>query len=190
MRLCLTLATVFCTLFLFSPAACSSAEPIQDSRQALALWLSQQIHQPVAASQVLVAPPVSRFDGCSISRARTTLIGTTALSLRCPALRLPQLALLNFPFVVTTRPAASATAIWRGATHKGTLVVRAGAFLNADWRTDSMHAQLPVVALGSGAAGAEIRVRIAHTNRILRARISSAHSAIIVAPALDSERPI
>ena len=48
----------------------------------------------------------------------------------------------------------------------------------------SLHAQLPVVALDSGASGAEIRVRIVNTNRVLRARILSAQDvAIIVAGA-------
>jgi hypothetical protein len=63
-------------------------------------------------------------------------------------------------------------------------IVRAGAALRADWRTASLHAQLPVVALDSGASGAEIRVRIVNTNRVLRARILSAQDvAIIVAGA-------
>jgi flagella basal body P-ring formation protein FlgA len=58
-------------------------------------------------------------------------------------------------------------------------IVRVGAALRADWRTDLLHAQLPVVALDSGAAGAEIRVRIANTNRILRARILDAKAVAI-----------
>ena len=59
-------------------------------------------------------------------------------------------------------------------------MVRAGATLQADWRTDFLHAELPVVALDAGAAGAEIRVRIPSTNRIMRARILSAHTVTIV----------
>jgi flagella basal body P-ring formation protein FlgA len=58
--------------------------------------------------------------------------------------------------------------------------VRAGATLEADWRTPALHAELPVVALDSGAAGAEIRVRIANTSRILRARILTARSVAIL----------
>lgn len=59
-------------------------------------------------------------------------------------------------------------------------IVRAGAALTADWRTAFIHAQLPVVALQAGAAGAEIRVRIRQTNRIVRARILSADTVAIV----------
>ena len=59
-------------------------------------------------------------------------------------------------------------------------IVRAGAALHADWSTAFIHAQLPVVALDSGAAGAEIRVRIPQSNRIVRARILSAHAVAIV----------
>ena len=53
-------------------------------------------------------------------------------------------------------------------------------YSQADWRTAFLHAELPVVALDSGAAGAEIRVRIPSTNRIMRARILSAHTVAIV----------
>jgi hypothetical protein len=68
-----------------------------------------------------------------------------------------------------------------GLSPKPLSIVRAGATLRADWRTDSLHAQFPVVALDSGAASAEIRVRITNTNRILRARILSAQAVVIVA---------
>jgi flagella basal body P-ring formation protein FlgA len=59
-------------------------------------------------------------------------------------------------------------------------IVHAGAALRADWRTDFIHAQLPVIALDSGAAGAEIRVRIPQTNRIVRARILGPHTVAII----------
>ncbi len=59
-------------------------------------------------------------------------------------------------------------------------LVRAGTPLHADWRTSTLHAELPVIALDSGAGGAEIRVRVSHTSRIFRARVLSAHSVAIV----------
>jgi flagella basal body P-ring formation protein FlgA len=58
--------------------------------------------------------------------------------------------------------------------------VRVGAALQADWVTPSLHAQLPVVAIESGGAGDEIRVRVKDTNRIMHARILSAHTVSIL----------
>jgi flagella basal body P-ring formation protein FlgA len=84
---------------------------------------------------------------------------------------LPQLVLLNVATDIV--PAAAAP--------KAAPIVRAGAALHADWRNSTLHAQLPVIALEAGAAGDEIRVRIAHTNRILHARILSAHNVSIIA---------
>jgi hypothetical protein len=60
-------------------------------------------------------------------------------------------------------------------------LVRAGATLQADWRTPSLHAEMPVVALDSGASGSLIRVRVGGSNRIMRGRIVTAHTVSIIA---------
>jgi len=196
---------VFTLCLLGSAAATSSASqppqaeaPTQvDSRPAQAQWLSQQLHRPVEAAQILVSPESTTLEDCTITRARLASTGATALSLRCPASRLPHLVLLNIanagashqprldvglcsyphqPVVAECRvqPIAHRT------TAASLNIVRAGTALRADWRTDFIHAQLPVIALDSGAAGAEIRVRIPQTNRIVRARILDPHTVAIV----------
>jgi len=190
MRLRLTPATLICTLSLLSFAAGSSAESTPASRQAVALWLSRQIHHPVAASQLLVAPTITGFDGCSVMPARSALIGTTALTLHCPSQAFPQLALLSFSVAAPDRTAASPASAAHNAMLRIPPIVRAGSALNADWRTNYIHARLPVVALDSGAAGTEIRVRITHSNRILRARILGAHTVSIVTESTNSEHPL
>lgn len=190
-------SALFCTLFLLlSLGTAVAASFAPEPQQAAALWLSRQLHRPVEASQILVSPPGTALEGCTITRARQAPIGATALSLRCPALALPHLVLLHLP----TTDAASSTVpksanpprpSHDSSSHDSPLalaaklppVVHAGATLRADWRTPSLHAQLPVVALDSGASGAEIRVRIVNTNRVLRARILSAQDVAIVAGA-------
>jgi hypothetical protein len=190
MRLLLTSATLICTLSMLGSAAASSAESTSASRQAVALWLSRQIHQPVAASQLLVAPTITELDGCSVMPARSSLVGTTALALHCPGEALPQLALLSFPVALPDQPSTPPASAAHHALLRVPPIVRAGAALNADWRTAYIHAQLPVVALDSGAAGEEIRVRLTHSNRILRARILGAHTVSIVTESTNSEHPL
>jgi hypothetical protein len=163
------------SLFGSASAATIAAEP----RQAVALWLSQQLHRPVDASQILASPAVATLEGCTITRTRPATTGATSLSLRCPAPVLPQLVLLNFSLNAEAHP----TLVPSGsdfALPKTPPLVRAGTALQADWRTADLHARLPVIAINSGAAGAQIRVRIANTNRILRARILSAHTVAIL----------
>jgi hypothetical protein len=187
-------SAIFCALFLLlGSAAAASFAP--EPQQAAALWLSQQLHRPIEASQILVSPPDTALEGCTIARARHASSGATALSLRCPTLALPHLVLLRddaaAPGAGSISPLQSASAhdashntphdLPHGLALKAPPIVRAGAALRADWRTASLHAQLPVVALDSGATGAEIRVRIANTNRILRARILSAQDVTIIA---------
>jgi hypothetical protein len=149
----------------------------------MALWLSQQLHRRVDASQILAAPSGLTLQGCSVTRARAASTGAASLSLRCPAPALPQLVLLNLPLdaAADALPAPRQSTSDSPATVKAPPLVRSGAALQADWHTASIHAQLPVVALDSGAAGAEIRVRIANTSRILRARILGAHTVAITA---------
>jgi hypothetical protein len=188
-------SALFCTLFLLlslGTAAAASFAP--EPQQAAALWLSRQLHRPVETSQILVSPPDTALEGCTITRTRHASIGATALSLRCPTLALPHLVLLH----LSTDAATSTGRISANPPHissqdspshdsphepamRVSPIVRAGAALRADWRTASLHAQLPVVALDSGASGAEIRVRIVNTNRVLRARILSAQDVAIIA---------
>lgn len=179
MRTCLLSSTLLCTLALLCPAAVVPAAGTEARQAAAALWLSGQLHRQVESSQILRSPEAATLEGCTITRSRPVSIGATALSLRCPAHALPQLLLLNFSIPATSAnlPASRATA----PPPKDPPIVRAGATLQADWRTGSLHAELPVVALDSGAAGAEIRVRIANTNRIMRARILTTHAVTIVA---------
>jgi hypothetical protein len=181
MRLRLSSSVFVCTLALFGSAA--GASVADQSRQAVASWLSQQLHRRVDASQILAAPSGLILQGCSVTRARAASTGAASLSLRCPAPLLPQLVLLNLPLDATANalPTSRESASASPATHKPPPLVRSGAALQADWRTANTHAQLPVVALDSGAAGAEIRVRIANTSRILRARILGAHTVAITA---------
>jgi hypothetical protein len=146
-----------------------------DPLHEMAAWLSQQLHQPVDASQVLSAPDAPSLDGCSIMHLRAAATGGIALTLRCPTYPLPQLMLLRLSANIPRSPIASPTAL-----QHHTPLVRAGDALHADWRTSALHAELPVVALDCGTDGAEIRVRVSHSNRILRARILNAHNVAIV----------
>ena len=172
-------------------AARSAAERAVD-REPAARWLSQQLHHPVEASQVLTAPDLGSLEGCVVTRLRPAPTRATALSLRCPAQPLPQLVLLKIELDAASAglpapagstagiPAGPRLAAIRQKTVKAPPLVRAGAELEADWRTPSLHAQLPVVALGPGAEGDEIRVRVAQSNRVFRARIVDAHSVSVV----------
>ena len=144
---------------------------------------------PVEPAQILIVPESDSLEGCTILRVRPAPTGATSLSLRCPAHALPQLVLLKTSFdavpegIIAGASAHSPSRIRPGANAaapKTPPLVRAGAALEADWRTPALHAELPVVALDSGAAGAEIRVRVAHGVRVLRARILTAHSVAIV----------
>jgi hypothetical protein len=166
-------SALLCIAALVCPVALAA-----ESHQAAALWLSLQLHRPVTASQVLVSPSPEVLAGCAILRTRSTSVGAIALSLRCQAQSLPQLVLLALPVEFASPHAAALPPAGAPAVPP---IVRAGAELRADLRTANLHAELPVVALASGAVGAEIRVRISRSNRILRARILGAHSVSIVA---------
>jgi len=208
-------STLVCIVGLLGSAvaAGASGEPLQaqdDSRLAQAAWLSRQLHHPVEVAQILLSPEVATLENCTVRHVRRASTGATALSLRCPASRLPRLVLLADTGVpragtsaafgsVSGREAASGECAIQ-STAPASLnpapsqhaaaspkIVRAGAALRADWRTAFIHAQFPVVALDSGAAGAEIRVRIPLTNRIIRARILSADAAAIVLAEPGSE---
>jgi|GEM_PF-1394723 hypothetical protein len=177
-------STLLCALFLLFSSTAGVAADVRTAatpRQAVAGWLTQRLHREVEASQILVAPNVDALEGCTIARTRHEAIGATSLSLHCPGYVLPQLVLVNFPIELD---AASTSGKLldpaHNLSHNAHPLVRVGATLSADWRTESLHAELPVVALDSGIAGSEIRVRIPQTNRIMRARILSAHSVTIV----------
>jgi hypothetical protein len=145
-----------------------------EDRQLAARWLSDQLHHPVDAQQVLSAPS-SALEGCMITSSRTTVTGSTELLLRCPFQQLPQLVLMRVaPGLAPSHEAATAVTV------AAKPIVRRGSQLEADWRTPGMHAVLPVIAVDSGAEGAEIRVRVAHSTRIMRARIQGPHSAMIL----------
>lgn len=158
---------------------------------AAALWLTRQLHRPVESAQVLAFPHPASLEGCSIKRLRPAPTGATALSLRCPGRPLPQLLLLDLSGVSTANAACKAgkqsvpanCANIRNTTRKQAALpplVRPGASLHADWRTPSLHAELPVVALDSGAIGSEIRVRVVNSDRVFRAHILTAKSVTIV----------
>jgi hypothetical protein len=188
----LTAALFFLLVLHAAAARASSAESSPaESKQAAALWLTGQLHRPVEPAQILIVPESGTFDGCSILRARPAPTGGTSLSLRCPDHLLPQLVLLKIPLdtVSVNMPAAGPShptgpshpsATPKPAAPKAPPLVRAGAALEAYWRTPALHAEFPVVALDFGAAGSEIRVRIAHGVRVLRARILTAHSVAIL----------
>jgi hypothetical protein len=170
-----------CALFLLGSAA--AAQTQADFKQAQALWLSEQLHRTVEAAQILASSESTTLEGCTITRIRPAATGATALSLRCPASRLPHLLLLagRMPQGGMPPTLASSAAPRVPTTFAASLnIVHAGAALRGDWSTDFIHAQLPVVALDSGVAGAEIRVRIPQTNRIVRARILGPDSVAIV----------
>jgi hypothetical protein len=189
------ISALLCAFSLLAPCAVAANAP--DPREAQALWLSKHLHRPVEASQVL-ASPEGALEGCTIARAHAVPTGATSLSLRCPDYALPQLVLLNLPDtdgvifgvpLVATGAASdksqneSRSISSKIKTEKASPLVRAGAKLQADWRTPFLHAEMPVVALDSGVAGAEIRVRVADSSRIMRARILTAHTVSIVAGA-------
>ncbi len=176
-------AALLCLLVLHTAAARAAAA---ESKQAAASWLTAQLHVRVEPAQILTIPGSGSLEGCAILRARSTPTGATSLSLRCPTHVLPQLVLLKIPFdavpanLNASAPSPHASAAPKTVAPKAPPLVRAGAALEADWRTPVLHAELPVVALDSGAAGAEIRVRIAHGVRILHARVLTAYSVTIV----------
>ena len=181
MRTRLSSSTLLCTLALLSSAAAVPAAAAE-SRQAVAMWLSQQLHRQIEASQILLSPEGGALEGCTITRSRPVPIGATALSLRCSAHALPQLLLVHVSLHAASadRAARRVSALPPKPPANIPPIVRAGAALQADWRTASLHAELPVVALDSGAVGTEIRVRIASTNRIMHARILTARTVTIV----------
>lgn len=195
MRTRILSATLLCLLGLRAAAAAADTSAAGPRRDA-AVWLSQQLHRPVEPAQILLVPRTGSLEGCTITRMRPAPTGATALSLRCPAHVLPQLVLLKIPLDADANLASNPNGLLSGVrpgvvpnTMPGALrhaapntppLVRAGAALEADWRTPVLHAELPVVALDSGAAGAEIRVRIAQGIRVLRARILTAHTVTIV----------
>ncbi len=171
MRRTLSYALLLVAHLLSCTLGLSYATP--EPRNATVEWLSQQFQRRVDASQVLAAPADDSLDGCVITRVRATITGATLLRLRCPLHPLPQLILLHLSLDSPTFRAAI-------PCPKVAPMVRAGTVLQAYWRTPQLHAQLPVIAIESGAAGGEIRVRVANTTRIMRARIVNAHTAAIV----------
>jgi hypothetical protein len=186
-------------------ASRTEAAPAEQSAfvAASAAWLTHQFNRPISPAQILAAPEAS-LEGCIITRLRPAITGATALSLRCPGQSLSQLLLLDLsPDAAKTSTASCRSAsglqppsfgdcgatAQRDAHHPSvsrksaaTLppIIRAGASLQADWRTPSLHAELPVVALDSGPIGAEIRVRVAHSDRVFRAHILTANSVTII----------
>ncbi len=157
----------------------------EEARQVAAQWLSHQLDHTIGASQVLTLPDANGFEGCSITRARPTHNGRTSLSLRCPTYALPQLLLLDEEVALAKyRAPGEAHALFSQAEpiarRSVAPMVRRGTALRADWRTDGMHALLDVIAMDTGSVGAEIRVRIAHSNRVIRARILNAHTVSVV----------
>lgn len=173
MRLRNSFTIAFLALSLFGLHA--EATMAEESRQSAAAWLSHQLHRSVDVSQILAAPVGNSLEGCAITHVRPAATGDTSLVLRCPAYPLPQLVLLHLSLGAPTLPTVVAH-----RTTATTPMIRAGMALRADWRTAALHAQLPVVALDSGANGAEIRVRVANTSRIMRARVISAHAVSIL----------
>ncbi len=191
MTICRTLSTLICMLSMLgstigsTPDLAMRASAGEDPKQAVAQWLSQQLDRPITTLQVLNSPNAAALEGCRITRTRATHNGRTSLSLRCPAHALSQLVLLDADVSIAssraqekTRSAPSVAP--RIAIQNVAPMVRSGSALRADWRTDNMHALLDVIAMDSGSAGAEIRVRIAHTNRVLRARILTTHTVSVV----------
>ena len=167
MRIRLFFSTLFCALALLGQSAAAEA---LDIRAVQARWISGRLHRTVKASEVLVSPEDNTLEGCTITKVRPVPLGATALSLRCPAHALPQLVLLKLSVDADSGALTTASAQSPKASPKVPTIVRAGAALHADWRTASLHAELPVVALDSGASGTEIRVRVAGSNHVMRAR--------------------
>jgi hypothetical protein len=171
MRLCPS----FTLLLVAFALTCAPASATRAPRDAMAEWLSQQFHRSIAPSQVLVAPAGGSLEGCAVTNMRIVPTGATSLRLLCPAYSLPQLVLLNLSSDSAALPHAA-------PQHTAVIAptVRAGAVLQADWRTSALHATLPVVAIESGSTGGQIRVRVANTSRVMHARILSAHTVAIL----------
>ncbi len=159
-------------------AVLARAATVDDAQTRAAAWLSAELHRPVAAQQVRSAPEIASFTGCRLSRISAAQTGGSSIELRCapPALRQIVLVDLAFPQAGATRP----DNITSSGAHRARPLVRAGARLRADWRTPSMHAVLPVLALEPGADGAEIRVRLTGGKRIYHARVLNAHAVEIL----------
>jgi hypothetical protein len=136
LRLAFDLAFSPVLLMVILASSLATASAPDDSSEDTAAWLSQQLQRGVQPSQILLAPPANTLQGCTITRTRLALTGATSLSLRCPAHNLPQLVLLNLPRAPVSHPPSLLSSPIAP-------IVRAGAALNADWRTSILHAQLP-----------------------------------------------
>ena len=159
---------------------------LPQQRNNTARWLSQQLQQPVEAAQVLVSPEFASFEGCTILRVRPAHADATSLSVRCPGRVLPQLVLLNIPpgelsvGTAAALPQHANDGRTGGPAKIAAPLVHAGTVLKAEWNTLAIRIAMPVVALEAGASGGEIQVRVPKTNRVLRARVLTAHSVEIL----------
>jgi Chaperone for flagella basal body P-ring formation len=147
-----------------------------DPHALAARWLSQQLQRNIVATQVLSVPRISSFDGCSVDRVRTAITGSTEVEVRCAELLFPQVLLVEFDGLQTVEKHSLPPVQPRKFP-----LVRAGSRLQADWRAPAMHATIPVIALDSGERGAEIRVRLEGSARVLlHARVLNAHTVEII----------
>ena len=168
-------------------SSAAASESIQ-LRQAQALWLSGQLHHSVEPRRSSSPPRPTALEGCTIIRTHAAPLGATALSLRCPGpcFAATGAAQTSYRRMPAARPRIAYCSILADVTPEAPSPKippdRAGRGRTAGRLAHrSLHAELPVVALDSGVAGAEIRVRIASSNRVLRARILTAHAVTIVA---------
>jgi hypothetical protein len=159
------------------------------SREQAAEWLSAQLETAIEPAQLLAWPEAPGLDGCRITRLRAAATGGMALSLRCPAMRLPHSILLRLAPEQAQAVLHSPAAALRTVSAQRALaaarvqpLVRSGAAVRALWQGGALRFRLPVIALDSGAAGAEIRVRNPIGGPALRARIVSAGEVLLLAP--------
>jgi hypothetical protein len=173
----------FAILLLCAAAMAAPTPKDTTARARLAEWLTARTGQAIAPAELLVYPTISDLSGCEVSGLRGAGTGRSELRMHCPGMALPQLVVLNCTADGQDQRIRSkgnlstvaATPRLRHAT-----LVRIGVHLQAELRSDSMRATLPVVALEGGDAGEIIRVRVTGNSRALRAQIVDAHSVLIV----------
>jgi hypothetical protein len=150
------------------------------ARVRMAQWLTAQTGQTILPEELLMYPKTADLTGCQAAGLHGVGVHRSELRMHCPGMALPQLVVINRTtgeHASQTKTATLGPTIIRA---KHTALVRSGAHLEAELRTDGMRALMPVVAMEDGDAGQTIRVKVPGNGRTMHANLVDAHSALIV----------
>lgn len=162
--------------------ATAMAAPPEETmaRARMAQWLTAQTGQAILPVELLMYPKTGDLTGCQATGLRGVGAHRSELRLHCPGMALPQLVVINRTTDEHAPQPRAATPVTATARKKHTALVRSGARLEAELRTDGMRALMPVVAMEDGDAGQTIRVKVPGNGRTMHAQLVNAHSALIV----------